>query len=374
VVLALIPLALVAGSLVYCVLVVVAAVRYRRVSPPELRGQPPVSILRPLAGVDEGIEENLASFFEQDYPDFELLFAVASPADPVIAIVERVRARYPARASQLIVTGDPPWPNAKDYSLDRMLRAARHDLIVMADSDARAKPGLLAAIAAEFQDSELCFATCPYYAVPGRGIWSTLEALGMNTEMLGGILVSRMLEGMRFTVGPTVGARRSAIAAIGGFEAISEYTSDDFMLGKLAAERGCKVILSSFVIEHRIGGERFAANWKHRLRWNRAMRRLRRWGYAGQLFMNPLPPAALLLVLKPEWWPVAAAAALFRAAAGWAAAEYAVRDPLIRRLWWLVPLADAANFLAWFAGFFGSAIEWRGRKYYLKPDGRFAPQ
>jgi ceramide glucosyltransferase len=90
--------------------------------------------------------------------------------------------------------------------------------------------------------------------------------------------------------------------------------------------------------------------------------------------MNPLPPAALLLVLKPEWWPVAAAAALFRAAAGWAAAEHAVRDPLTRRLWWLIPLADAANSLAWVAGFFGSAVEWRGRKYYLKPDGRFAPE
>jgi len=143
-------LLLVTGSLVYCVLVVVAAVRYRRVRPPEPREQPPISILRPLAGVDEGIEENLASFFEQDYPDFEMLLAVASAADPVVGIVERIRARYPARASQLIVTGDPPWPNAKDYSLDRMLRAARHDLIVMADSDARAQPGLLAAIAAEF--------------------------------------------------------------------------------------------------------------------------------------------------------------------------------------------------------------------------------
>ena len=159
---------------------------------------------------------------------------------------------------------------------------------------------------------------------------------------------------------------------MGGFEAIKSYTSDDYMLGKLAAERGCKIILSSYAVEHRLGAERFLANAKHRLRWNRAMRRLRRWGYAGQVFMHPLPLAAMLWIARPEWWPVAAAAALVRTAAGMAVAA-TVRDPLTRRYWWLLPAADAANFLAWLAGFFGSAIEWRGRKYHFLPDGTFEP-
>ncbi len=370
--LSLLLLALVAGSIACCGLTVAAAARYRRVRPPQARAYPPISVLKPLAGLDEGLEQNLASFFEQLYPDFELLFAVTLPDDAAIKVVEKLQAQYPAIPSRLVVTGDSHWPNLKDYSLERMLAEARHDLIVMADSDARVSSDLLATLAAEFGDPDLDIATCPYRAVPGYSLWTTLEALTMNTEMLSGVLVSRMLEGMQFTLGPTVAARRSAIARIGGFAAVKDYTSDDFMLGKLAAERGCKVILSSYAIEHRLGAEPFIANIRHRLRWNRAMRRLRRWGYVGNIFMHPLPLAAILWIARPDWWPMAALTIAFRGAAG-LAASFTVRDPLTRRLWWLVPIADAVNFLAWLAGFFGSAIEWRGRKYRFRPDGTFEP-
>jgi ceramide glucosyltransferase len=368
---ALVLLALVAGSLVYCVLTVIAAVRYKRVRPPAVRDWPPISILKPLSGVDEGLEENLASFFEQQYPCFEILFAVRQPSDPAVAVVEGLRTRYPAVPARLIVTGEPPYPSSKVYSLDRMLEGARHDLIVMADSDVRVTPGMLAVIAAEFQDDKLGLATCPYRAVPGRSFWSTLEAVGLNTEFVGGVLVARMLDGMKFALGPTIAARRATLAGIGGFDAVKDYHAEDFVMGKLAAERGYGVILSSYAIEHRIGAQGFAANLRHRLRWNRSTRRSRPWGYLGQVFTNPLPLALALWVVRPEWWPVAAAAAVFRGAAGWATAGLVLRDPLTRRLWALVPLQDAASFLVWICGFFGKTVLWRGRKYYLRRDGRF---
>jgi ceramide glucosyltransferase len=370
-VLALPLLALVAGSFVYCVLTVVAAVRYRAVTPPPLTKAPPISVLKPLAGVDEGLEENLRSFFEQDYPDFEILFAVRSPEDPAIAVVERLRARYPRVRSCLRVTGEPPYPNAKVYSLDRMLAAARHDLIVMSDSDIRVTPGMLTAIASEFQDPALGLATCPYRAVPGRSPWSTMEAVGLNTEFIGGVLVARMLDGMKFALGPTIAARREALAAIGGFDAVKDYLAEDFVMGKLAAEQGWGVILSSYVIEHRIGSQAFVPNVVHRLRWNRSTRRSRPWGYIGQVFTNPLPLALLLWAASPAWWPAAAATVALRGIAGWATAGHALRDPLVRRLWWLVPVQDIASFLAWIGGFFGNTIVWRGHRYYLLPDGRF---
>ncbi len=364
-------LALVAGSLVYCVLTIVAAVRYRAVTPSPLKAAAPISVLKPLDGVDEGLEENLRSFFEQEYPDFEILFAVRSPEDPAIAVVERLRARYPQISSRLIVTGEPPYPNAKVFSLDRMLAAARHDLIVMSDSDIRVTPGMLSAIAAEFQDPALGLATCPYRALPGSSPWSTLEAVGLNTEFIGGVLVARMLDGMKFALGPTIAARREALARIGGFDAVKDYLAEDFVMGKLAAERGFGVILSSYVIEHRIGSQPLLPNLKHRLRWNRSTRRSRPWGYVGQVFTNPLPLALLLWAARPAWWPAAAAAVALRIAAGWATAGYALRDPLVPRLWWLVPVQDIASLLAWIGGFFGNTIIWRGRKYYLLPDGRF---
>jgi ceramide glucosyltransferase len=358
---------------VYCALTVIAAVRYRRVRPPKLQAPEPISVLKPLAGVDEGLEENLRSFFEQQYPAFEILFAVRSAEDPAISVVERLEARYPAIPSRLIVSGEPPYPNAKVFSLDRMLAEARYDLIVMSDSDIRVSPGMLSIVAAEFQEERIGMATCPYRAVPGRSFWSTLEAIGLNTEFIGGVLVARMLEGMKFALGPTIAARRATLQRIGGFDAVKDYLAEDFVMGKLAAEHGAGVILSSYVIEHRIGSQRLAANLRHRLRWNRSTRRSRPWGYVGQVFTNPLPLALLLWAARPEWWPAVVATAALRAAAAWATAGLALRDPLTRRLWFFVPLQDVLSFLIWIAGFFGNTILWRGRKYFLLPDGRFEP-
>jgi ceramide glucosyltransferase len=364
---------LVTGSLVYCVLTIVAAVRYRAVRPAPLHHGAPISILKPLAGIDDGLEENLRTFFEQEYSNFEILLAVRNPDDPAIAVAERLRARYRSVPSRLIVTGEPPYPNAKVYSLDRMLAEARHDLLVMSDSDVRVTPDMLAVIAAEFQDAKLGLATCPYRAVPGRSFWNTLEAVGLNTEFIGGVLVARMLDGMKFALGPTIAARRATLAGIGGFDAVKDFLAEDFVMGNLAAARGDGVILSSYVIEHHIGAQTLAANLRHRLRWNRSTRRSRPAGYAGQLFTNPLPLALLLWAVKPEWWPAAAAAVFLRAAAGWAAAGYVLRDPLTARLFFLVPLQDLLSFAMWLAGFFGNTILWRGRKYYLQADGRFVP-
>jgi ceramide glucosyltransferase len=366
-------LVLVAGALVYQVLTVVAAIRYRCVHPPRLGAEPPISILKPLAGAEEELEANLRSFFEQQYAPFEILFAVRSSADAAIEVVERLQARYPEVPSRLIVTGEPPYANAKVYSLDLMLEAASNDLIVMADSDIRARPDMLSTLAAEFADEKLGMATCPYRVVPGRSVWSTLEAIGLNTGFLGGVLVARMLDGMKFALGPTIAARRETIRRIGGFDAVKDYLAEDFVLGKLAAAHGFGVILSSYVVDHYIGGQTFAANMRHGLRWNRSCRRSRPWGYWGQVFTYPLPLALLLCAAAPAWWPVLAAAAVLRTATVWATAGHVLGDPLTRRRWWLVPVQDAAELLTWCAGFFGNTILWRGQRYWLLPDGRFEP-
>jgi ceramide glucosyltransferase len=200
-----------------------------------------------------------------------------------------------------------------------------------------------------------------------------MEAVGLNTEFIGGVLLARMTDGMKFALGPTIAARRKTLASIGGFDAVKDYLAEDFVMGKLAAERGYGVILSSYAIEHRIGAQRSGDNLRHRLRWNRSTRRSRPAGYIGQVFTNPLPLALLLWAAAPGWWPVVALTALFRAAAGWATAEYVLRDPLVRRFWWLVPVQDLVSFAVWIAGFFGNTILWRGRRYRLLSDGRFEP-
>jgi len=362
-------LALLAGALVYSGLAVIAALRYLAVRPPDLRAAEPVSILKPLAGLDADLESNLRTFFEQDYPAFEILFAVREPEDPAVVVVEKLRQEYLNVPSRLLITGEPPYPNAKVFSLDRMLHASAHDLLVMSDSDIRVTRAMLRTIAAEFQDPKLGIATCPYRAVAGGSFWSKIEAIGMNTDFLAGILVARMLEGMRFAVGPTIAARRRALESIGGFDRLKDYLAEDFVMGKFAAEAGHGVSLSSYVIEHHIGSSvDFRHNAAHRIRWTRSTRRSRPAGYVGQLFTMPVPLALLVTGWNPLWWPVLPVTLAIRGVAAWIVAELVLRS---RPNWLLLPFEDIAGFCFWVAGFFGNTIVWRGRRYRLESDGRF---
>ena len=366
--LAVIAASLLAGSLIYCVLVVAAARQYlsQKSAPPEKHA--PISVLKPLAGVDEGLRTNLRSFYTQNHPEFELLFAVREATDPAVQVVEALRAEFPARATRLIVTGEPPYPNAKVFSLERMLARAQYDLLVMSDSDIRVDPGFLASIAAEFNDEYVALATCPYRAVAGPSVWSRMEADGMNTDFLAGLLVARMIEGVKFAVGPTVAARKSALQAIGGFPVLKDYLAEDFVMGKFAAEAGVGVILSHSIVEHRIGSQGFGANAAHRLRWVRSTRRSRPLGYLGQLFTYPLPLGVIVWGLHPRWWPALILACAFRFLAAWSTSVSVLQSP---PNWLLLPVQDVLNFLFHLAGFFGNTIVWRGRRYYLYPDGRF---
>jgi ceramide glucosyltransferase len=364
----LILLFLLAGALVYSLLSVVAAIRYLAASTPsDAADHEPISVLKPLSGLDEGLEENLHGFFKQDYPHFELLFAVRQETDACMPLVRRLCAEHAHIPSRLILTGEPPYPHAKVYSLARMLAEARHDLVVMSDSDIRVTPDFLRHVAAEFAGGATALATCPYRALPGRSFWSRLEAAGMNTTFWQGVLTARMLDGMKFAVGPTTVARRKAIDSIGGIERVKNYLAEDFELGKLIAEAGFRVILSSYVVEHRIGSESRAANFRHRIRWARTSRRSRPWGYFGQLFTYPLPLALLLVAAMPRWWPLLASTAVIR----YASALFVSQVVLGARLnWALLPLEDVLSFVFWIAGFFGNSITWRGRTYRLDREGR----
>ncbi len=361
-------IALVAGSAIYSLLSIFAALRFLATRKPAPSALEPISILKPLAGLDPGLESNLRTYFEQDYPAFEILFAVRDDDDPSVAIVERLREEYPHVHTRLLITGEPPYANAKVFSLDRMMAAASNDLLVMSDSDIRTSRNLLRTVALEFQDPKLGIATCPYRAVSGSSFWSRIEAIGMNTDFLGGILVARVLEGMQFAVGPTIAARRSALASIGGFDRLKDYLAEDFVMGKFAAEAGHGVILSAGVVEHHIGSEDFAHNAAHRLRWTRSTRRSRPWGYTGQLFTMPLPLAIALVAADVSYWPFALAALAVRFAAAYVISARVLHAKLN---WLLLPVEDVAVFCFWIAGFFGNTIIWRGRRYLLHSDGRF---
>jgi len=338
------------------------------VRPPALQSVEPISVLKPLAGLDLELESNLRTFFEQNYAAFEILFAVRNEQDPAVRVVDSLRRQYPNVASRLVMTGEPPYANAKVYSLERMLAVATNELVIMSDSDIRVEPTLLQTVAAEFQDQNLGIATCPYRAVPGPSLWSRLEATGMNTDFWGGALVARLLEGMHFAVGPTIAARRGVLQSIGGFARLKDYLAEDFVMGKFAAEAGHGVILSSYVIEHHIGDATLRQNVAHRLRWNRSTRRSRPAGYIGQLFTMPFPLALLVCAVSPSLWPVLPLTLAVRMLVAYTISVLVLRA---RINWLLLPLEDIFGFCFWIAGFFGNTIVWRKRRYRLFADGRF---
>jgi len=362
---------LLAGSLVYCVLVVVAARSYSRVKTPAAGLLPPISIVKPLCGFDEGLEENLRSFFVQDYPNFEVILGVHRADDSAAAVALALIREYAGRVdARLVVTGESSIPNAKAYSLNRLVREARYDLLVMSDSDILCRPDLLKILAAEMQDQRVGLITCPYRAVAGASLWSRLEAIGMNTELLGGVVVARMIEGMKFALGCTLAVRRSVLEEMGGFAYLQNFLAEDFIIGRRADELGHQVLLSSSLIQHRIGSQRMLPNLSHRLRWARSTRRSRPMGYWGQIFTYPLPIALTLFTLRHSAWPVVLFTLALRSGAAVATARFLLKDPLFRRQWWLLPIQDVLGFFVWMGGFLGDTIIWRNRKCTVMRDGR----
>jgi ceramide glucosyltransferase len=359
------------GCWVYCVLAIAAAIRHKKtVRQTALSGAVGISILKPLSGMDEGLEANLRSYFEQDYVPFEILFAVRNEFDASVRLVRQLMREFPGIPAQLVITGEPPYPHAKVYSLKCMFDRARYDLIAMCDSDVRVSRDFLSSIAADFQHQNLGLVTCPYRAVSGHSFWSRLEAVGMNTDFHAGLFTAVMMEGKKFAVGPTIVARRSVLDAVGGIERVKDYISEDYMLGRIASDEGFGVGFSSCVIEHRIGSEGMLQNFAHRVRWARTTRRSRQWGYIGQFFTHPLPVTALLCLLWHAFWPMLLVSALLRIIAAW---MVSVRILGAKVPWLLLPVQDLFGFAFWVAGFFGRSVIWRGQRYLLNRDGTVLP-
>ena len=234
------------------------AARRRKLPPAAFA--PPVSLLKPLHGSEPDLESHLQSFFEQEYPKFEIIFCARSEQDPGLEIARRVAARYPAIRSKFLCSGNAPYANAKVWSLERMQSAAAHSFFVVSDSDVSVTPGYLAAVMAPFADERVGMVTCLYRGVAGSGFWSQLEAVGMSVEMSAGVLVAEMLDGMKFALGPTMVVRRESLEGAGGFRAVGPYHADDFMLGNRIFASGHRVVLSTHPIEHHVLNSSFLAS------------------------------------------------------------------------------------------------------------------
>lgn len=376
------------SSTIFLVLVLIAAKRFRKnsqryqteVLSTDPQSLPPVSIFKPVHGMEERLEQNLASFFEQDYPDYEVIIGARSEDDPAIALAKKLQKRYPHVKSAIVISGPPEYPNAKVFTLEKMIRLSRNDFFISSDSDVRVGPDFLRNVIPPLFDRKLGLVSCLYRGDPSNDFWSSLEALGMSVEMPSGVVVADMLEGIRFALGPAVAFRRDALDAIGGIAATADYYSDDYVLGNKIWASGYKVIFSHYVIEHVLTPRSLVRTIGDQLRWMKSTRHSRPLGHIGSGLTFAMPFGILGLFSAFALGNLPLGVAFFVAAylnrvlqclaIGWGL----LGDRRALRLSCLYPLRDLQGFLVWAASFLSHDFYWRGERYRFTDGGRIVPQ
>lgn len=352
----------------YYVVALLAAVSFRR-RPRASSFTPPVTLLKPLKGADPQAYENFRSHCLQDYPDFNLVFGVSDPADPAVALVERLRREFPERDIQLVVAAEQLGANAKVSSLVQMLPAARHPFVLVNDGDIRVSPSYLARVMAPFVDPQVGMVTALYRGLPGPSFGSRLESFGISTEFIPGVLAARLLDrGLRFALGSTLAVRRESLDAAGGFAPLLDYLADDYELGRRIAAVA-RVELADEVVETVLPPYALSEAWSHELRWARTQRACRPGGYLGRVLTFGLFWTTLGVVFSagaPWSWGLFAAAVLLRASLAFFVGRCILSDPFALRDIWLVPLRELFGLAVWTASFLGRKVVWRGQSFILR--------
>jgi ceramide glucosyltransferase len=336
---------------------------------------PSVSILKPLKGTDPDIYESFRSHCLQDYPEYEIIFGVSDPADPAVASVRQLQREFPDHAIQLVVSPHQLGANVKLSNLEQMLPAARHQHLLVNDSDIRVEPDYLRRVIAPLlnEDKRVGMVTCLYRGVAASTIGSQLEALGISTDFCPGVLVARQLEGgLRFGLGSTLAFRRTDLEEIGGFRSIVDFLADDYELGRRITDLGLQVVLSDVVVETHLPAYDLRGFFAHQLRWARGVRDSRTGGYVGLVSTYGLMWALVALIASraaPSAWAVLAGTLLLRLAMALTVGRFVLEDRQLLRHLWLLPIRDLIAAGVWVASFAGHTVTWRGDRFQLK-NGR----
>lgn len=336
---------------------------------------PPVSILKPVKGVDFEAFENFASFCRQDYPEYEILFGVADPADPVVPIIRRIQTEYEEQPIRLILAPKVIGTNRKASMLHHLAAAARHDILVISDSDMRVTPDYLRRVVAPLADETVGLVTCPYVAADPRTLTARLEALHMGFSFLPSILVGRLVLGMRFAMGASNSLRRHTLERIGGFAGLADYLADDYQLGVRIAATGLRIHLSRYLMVAYLGATRFREQWERELRWMQCNRVSRPAEYPGLWLTYTLPLALLYLVASDFGrlgWGMVAGSLAVRWTVAWFIMTVTGQHHLRRWLIWL-PVRDCLSAVVWVAGLWGRRVTWRGETFRLVGNGLLQP-
>lgn len=340
---------------------------------PPIVPAPSVSLLKPVHGADPSLERCLESWLQQAHPaPVEVLVGVHRPDDPAVAVVESVLARHPGVDARWVVCPDRPGLNQKACTLARLEELARNDVVVVSDADVLARPGLLAAALGPLASPGVGLANCLYRNPEPAGGARAWEALSLNVDFWSQVLQSRSLAPQDFALGAVMALRRSDLLAVGGFRGLVDQLADDFHLGRRMRQRGLRIELATMVADCIEAPATAREVWSHQVRWARTIRACRPVPFFLSILSNGSAWAAgaLALALAGGWspWPwvgllvvrASVAAALHR--------RMCPELPIGVGILWVWP-KDIASALVWATAFMGSTVEWRGRRFRVRPGG-----
>jgi ceramide glucosyltransferase len=370
-------LLLAAAPLVYYVAATFAAWRFfRREWRRKARNYTPaVSLLKPARGTDFATYENYTSFCRQDYPDYEILFAVNDASDAAVPLIHRLMAEFPSKQIRLLVGAENLGANRKVNKLARLSREAQHEILVLTDGDVRVGPNYLREVVAPFVDQSIGAVTSFYRGIAEANLGAELEAVGASSDFFAGVLMAELTEGINFALGASIVTTKRWLAKIGGFEAIARMLADDYELGLRIARAGGRVVLSREPVWTTYPAQTAKTFWDHQLRWARTVRLCRPLSYFGLIFTLGLPWVVLAALVAPTRWIAAAYLAAYlvlRHVMAWTVGVWGVGDEVLRRKFWLVPLRDAIYAAVWLAGFASNRITWGGQEYTMH-KGQMVP-
>jgi len=366
-------LILAAAPFVYYVLTLWASVTYfrrkARTSVSQFEFSPSVSILKPVRGLDREAYENFASFCQQNYPEYEVLFCVLSADDPSVPVIERLQRNFPDGRIRLLVGAPPIGTSDKLNKLCRLVKEASYDLLVISDSDVRVGPNYLQDVVAPFADPNVGAVTVLFRSLIGGSFGARLDASGSAVEFATSALLSQRLEGIRFTLGFTMATTKKQLAEIGGFEGFASHYVDDYELGRRITQRGYRVELARTIVSMVYPRESLFQFVRHELRWTIGLRNVRPMGHAAIGFTFGLPWTLLAAGAAPSARLATfyiLAYLVFRSVVYLTVGVWGLQDAIVKRNWWLAPLRDLANFGVWVVSFFTDRIRWRGVDYRVR--------
>ena len=375
----LVILFLAACSTLYHLAVTLAALRFRSKGPSAYPFAPPVSVLKPLRGIEQNFYASLATFFRQDYPEFEIVFGLSDDGDAARWTIAQLQRDFPSVPVKIVTASESPGLNAtnpKMGKLQSMLEQASHDFIVLSDADIRVAPDYLRRVVRPLANDGIGMVTCLYRGVPAKPFLSILEALSMSGDFAGQVLLARMIQGIRFGLGATMATSKRQVAQIGGIAKWADYLADDYVLGREIAAAGYGVHLSSAVVETVLPRRTALQTFHQQLRWARTIRACSPAGYPGLIFVFGVPLALAALAVQPS---SAAALAILTAVliarflSAFAAGVVVCRDRVLARYFWLLPIRDLFALGIWVLSFFGREVVWRDARFRLEPGGKIKP-